>query len=309
MSLFQGVDKCPEPESENFMYAEKQWQYKNAPVSSIDVRVLDSEINPYRQMHLDRIFQYMQEVASVNLRELQKEYRDIREEGYAWIVNSISIRLKRLPGMGEIITYSSYPGPQNSLFMDREYSFAIGREWLGGASALWFIADAETHRPMRLETVGRGITGRYIDQLAMGQGARRFRGSYVMPKSLLSYRKRAEFSDLDLNGHMSNTRYIAWCMDAVQAAGLSDRPVLALDINFLSELYGGDLVEVHLTPKSMLSAEQRLAWLGVKKAEGEAEADLYVHAAKADGSLCFKAQLFFDDLLKGEAGAEFLKQV
>lgn len=291
------------------MFTEKQWQYENTPISSIDVRVLDSEINPYRQMHFDRIFQYMQEVAAINLRELQKGYRDIRELGYAWIVNSMSLRLKRLPGMNEVITYTSYPGTQNALFMNREYSFSVGQEWLGGATALWFIADAETHKPLRLDSAEHGIIGRYVDQKAMGQSAKRFRGSYVMPQALLSYRKRAEFSDLDINGHMSNTRYIAWCMDAIQAAGLSDRPVLACDINFLSELYAGDLVDVHLTPKTMVTAEQRLAWLGLKKPEAEEEADVYVHALKRDGSLCFKAQVFFSDLLKGAAEAAFLKQV
>lgn len=292
------------------MFIEKQWDFNGAPISSIDVRVLDSEINPYREMHIDRIFQYMQEVASVNLRELQKEHKDIRDIGYAWIVNSISLRLKRLPKMREVLRYTSYPGPQTGLFIDREYSFATDEEWLGGASAAWFVADAKSHRPLRLETIGNGILGRFVNQQAIGQRAKRFRGTFVMPEHVLSYKKRAEFSDTDINGHMSNTRYIAWCMDALQAAHMVDRSVLGCDINFLAELYSGDLVDVFLTPKDMVSQEQRLAWSGQKKlAPDEPEADVYVHALKEDGSLCFKAQLFFENLLTHQSEAEFLTQV
>lgn len=292
------------------MFNERHRYVNDTPVSSIDMRVLDSEINPYRQMHVDRIFQYMQEVASVNLYELQKDHADIREIGYAWIVNGISMRLKRLPLAREVLTYTSWPGLQNALFINREYSFSSGAEWLGGACASWFVADAATHRPLRLETVGNGILGKWVEESAIGMKPKRFRGSYLMPEYTLSYKKRAEFSDSDINGHMSNTRYIAWCMDVMQAAGLADQAVLGIDINFLSELYSGDLVDVYLTKGADVTPEQRLAWLGQKKTDpGEAFADAYIHALKVDGSLCFKAQLFCHNLLQEREEAGFLKQV
>lgn len=280
------------------------------PITSLDIRVLDSEINPYRQMHVDRLFQYMQEIASVNFREMQKCYHDVGSAGYVWIINSVSLRLKRLPGLREVVGYSSYPGSIKGLFAGREYSFKVGEEWLGGASSLWFIADAQTHRPLRLDSIAESVLGKNLDTLAMGQAARRFRGTYVMPLHSVAYKKRAEFSDLDINGHMNNTRYIAWCMDALQATGLAAQPVLGLDINFLSELYAGDIVDVFLSTKEMVTEEQRLAWLGQKKFGAEDDlADIYVHALKKDGTLCFKAQLFFQPLAEECEEPSFLKLV
>lgn len=283
------------------------YYYEGTPVSCLRAAVFDSELSPRREMHLERMFQYMQEAAAQNLRFITQGGEDpVRAQGCAWIMNSVSLRLHRLPRAEEQVSYFTYPGPRNALFLHREYSFRAGTEWLGGASSSWIIADAATHRPVRVTDALCSAFGQTLDETAMGLRAQRFRGHAYLRDCELSCVKRAAYSDLDVNGHMSNTRYAAWCMDGVQALCGGEATVLGMDINYLGELYEGDEVTLGVTRAARVDEAERLRWLGDAKLGAQRAADAYVHAVKADGSLCFKAQLFFSSGLEGAREVAFL---
>lgn len=51
------------------------------------------------------------------------------------------------------------------------------------------------------------------------------------------------YSDLDLNGHTNNSRYVVWAMDCLPKE-VTDSPVKDIYINFVKETLPGDMVQL-----------------------------------------------------------------
>lgn len=51
------------------------------------------------------------------------------------------------------------------------------------------------------------------------------------------------YSDLDINGHTNNSRYVVWAMDCLPNE-VTDSPVKDLYINFVKETLPGDKVQL-----------------------------------------------------------------
>ncbi len=56
---------------------------------------------------------------------------------------------------------------------------------------------------------------------------------------------RVAYSDIDVNQHVNNARYIAWAMDAIPEEVVNDRPVSEVSINFIKEAIPGEVVDLY----------------------------------------------------------------
>jgi hypothetical protein len=56
--------------------------------------------------------------------------------------------------------------------------------------------------------------------------------------------RRAAYSDIDYNGHVNNARYIPWIQDLMDAEILEKADRIRFDINYLSEIKYGELIEI-----------------------------------------------------------------
>ena len=56
---------------------------------------------------------------------------------------------------------------------------------------------------------------------------------------------RVAYSDIDVNQHVNNARYIAWAMDAIPEVVVNDRPVSEVSINFIKEAVPGEVVDLY----------------------------------------------------------------
>ena len=48
--------------------------------------------------------------------------------------------------------------------------------------------------------------------------------------------RSADFSEIDRNLHVNNTRYVAWCVDAAHAVSFDDGDIIGIDICYYSEI-------------------------------------------------------------------------
>ena len=71
------------------------------------------------------------------------------------------------------------------------------------------------------------------------------------------------YSDIDVNGHVNNSRYIGWLMDAHAMALHRSHTVKSIEVNYLGETVVGDRL-------SMLSKEATPGeyWHSMVKADG-----------------------------------------
>jgi len=79
----------------------------------------------------------------------------------------------------------------------------------------------------------------------------------------------ARNSDLDLNGHVNNTRYAQWILDSAPPEAYRIRRVVGYAVNFLAEVQVGDAVAIEGDPLEAPSgAEASLHFQGRRLSDG-----------------------------------------
>jgi len=80
-----------------------------------------------------------------------------------------------------------------------------------------------------------------------------------------SVSRQVQFSEVDFYGHVNNTRYLDWCLDAIPAAWHHSHKIRCMIINFLSETHYGENIRV-----DYLMSEDSILFQGNREADGKA---------------------------------------
>ena len=210
------------------------------------------------RLHLFSLFSFMQESAYSNAEAGGLGSSLLDRHGLCWMLIRISVRMDSLPRWGETLTVSTWSRGCRKLTWLRDYEFFNDDgERLGCATSEWLIASAADHRPQRPELV---LNGRHLrdNERAVFPDViprpPRLDDSVAIQPVLTQY---ADFSDIDRNGHVNNTRYVAWCLNAVHAFARGENTagslpdgieVRGLDIHYISEVRLGDKIHCYCEP-------------------------------------------------------------
>ncbi len=172
----------------------------------------------------------------------------IGEYNCCWIILRCRIQFRKLPKWREKFTISTWSRGAKKLFFDREYEiFDEKRELIGAASSVWILADKDSHRPVfpsRLESLPQDSAE--SDRYALGEECPKLK---IPPRPddepvIIKY---ADYTELDHNHHVNNTRYLAWVYDALFKSGYDLGKVSDININYISEVKSGQKVDIYVT--------------------------------------------------------------
>ena len=112
------------------------------------------------------------------------------------------------------------------------------------ATTSWVVIDERTRRMVRPEDLKDLLDpdmkvddaiSEPVQKIALPKGDSRSESGMTEGERTVSY------SDLDINGHTNNSRYVVWAMDCLPKE-VTDSPVKDLYINFVKETLPGDKV-------------------------------------------------------------------
>lgn len=171
----------------------------------------------------------------------------IGEYDCCWIILRCLIRFTRLPKWKEEFTIRTWSNGANKLFFDREYEiYGEDGEQIGGASSVWILADNSTHRPVfpsRLETLPQNML--QSEKLSLGEQCPKLKIPALTEGDKPLITKYADYTELDHNNHVNNTRYLAWVFDALYKGGFKVHDVCDININYISEVKSGQKVDIY----------------------------------------------------------------
>jgi len=165
-----------------------------------------------------------------------------------WIILRCLVSIKRLPSWKEEFTIRTWSCGAKKLFFDREYEvYDSNHECIVSATSVWILADKDTHRPVfpsALDKLPQRLS--QSDKMALGQSCPKLKipkkGEDVKPVIT----KYADYSELDHNNHVNNTRYLAWVYDALFKGGYGLHKVNEININYISEVKSGQKVDIYV---------------------------------------------------------------
>ncbi|MFP4373430.1 MAG: acyl-[acyl-carrier-protein] thioesterase [Spirochaetaceae bacterium] len=192
------------------------------------------------------LFNYFQEAAWRHAEMLGFGYTALLEHNLFWVISRVQLEWTEELRWGDEIIVETWPKGVTKLFALRDFIVrrADGGEAIRATSA-WLTLDLESKRPRRPETI--------MDDTAMlenDHAIEQVPGKIAMPTDLYHTANRiARYSDLDVNRHVNNARYVDWLFDALPPRTDMAMPFSRLNVQFTGEARWNDeldvLTEVH----------------------------------------------------------------
>lgn len=205
------------------------------------IKIVSSDCDRFQRLRLSALFSMLQEV-SIRDVELAGVTRDrTLDKGLLWVISRMKLEMDRPIHYDETITISTSAGPRTHMVFPRYYTVkdAEGHILLK-ASALWLLISENTRTSINPEEEGIDIPGTEEEgRLELPMGLRPF--SCDDPSSI----RTVVFSDIDLNGHVNNTRYLDWIDDLFDLHFHEVTAVKKLQINYIHEVEFNDQVSVY----------------------------------------------------------------
>jgi acyl-ACP thioesterase len=207
-------------------------------------------------IHLYALMQYMQEIAAGHADELGFGFERMSEMNAYWVLSNIGLEIARLPQRDENLTIKTWPSGYSRTVATREFvGHDNNNDEIFRAGSDWMVLNRKTNKLRNLFRLDLDLpkTG----QKVLSERLRRLEpcGDY---KSI--DRTRVPYSAIDLNGHVNNTEYVRWGVDALRRAFPSTKAVRSLQVTYLSEIFDGD--EIMLSVSS--NDENEISVLGQK---------------------------------------------
>jgi len=199
-----------------------------------EYRVHVYETGPDGKLNLYSLFNYLQDIASDHAVRLGFGRNDLMKDNRFWVLSRIYAEITELPKWEDSIFIKTWPNGTDKLFALRnfEVSFADGSH-IASATSSWLILDTTTRKVQRPDS----ILAKYYPDLNPNHSLIRY-ASRLEPadeeSSILSG-YRIKVSDLDMNLHANNVRYLTWVADYYDLDFVMKNVPRSVEINYLAE--------------------------------------------------------------------------
>lgn len=199
--------------------------------------------NPAKRLGVLGLVGVLQDIAAIHAEKMGFGYDQMLERGSFWVLARQSIKIQHWPTLFsplKIQTWSREPEGFNAY---REFEVLSGDQKVAECTTTWVALDVVKRRPVEIRRDNLPFFPRTENLL-----------DYEAKKLLVSrnvedYELRKSFetrnSDLDLNGHVNNTKFSQWVIDSIPFERHTKYDVVEYHINFLSEVKLNDHVSVY----------------------------------------------------------------
>lgn len=164
----------------------------------------------------------------------------LAERHLFWAVTRQKVQISRLPRSGETVTLETWPMPTTRVAYPRStIAYDEKGNELFRAISLWVLMDIES-RAMILP----GKSGVTVNGMLRGSELA-VPGSLPPKNADATVSRQVRYTELDVNGHMNNARYLDWLDDLLPAAFHAGHPAREFTVCYLSEATEGDTVQLH----------------------------------------------------------------
>jgi acyl-ACP thioesterase len=196
------------------------------------------QVNSYHtdlngRLSIPSIFLFFQEIAWEHASMYGFGYDDLKDHSSFWVLSRIHLEVDELPKWTESFTLTTWPSGTDGPFALRDFIIANtqGQQVIRATSS-WLIVDAHTRRPKRPDA--------FKDRMPICDTIRATpcnapKVGNSEGKLIHEVKQTVGVCDIDVNGHINNTKYIEWAVNSFSENDYKNLSINQIDVNFLSE--------------------------------------------------------------------------
>ena len=203
------------------------------------------EISPgatdcFNRLKTSCLLRFLQEVAGDHSALLGTDRAALIRRGLFWAVIRHRVQVTRLPHAGESIRIETWPMPTTRTAYPRS---TIGYDENGNeifrCISLWVLMDEKSRAMVLPGKSGVEVTG-------LLRGCELATPGSMIPRDMTECcRRTVRYTDLDVNGHMNNCRYLDWIDDLLPGAFHEHHQIREFSLCYLSEIREGETLDLH----------------------------------------------------------------
>lgn len=225
----------------------------------IDLRDVDFT----KKLKLSNLFSYFEDIASDAAENLGFGIKTLEKKfNVAWILTRIRVEIMRVPDWNEDIVIETWPLKPSKVEFDRDYLVKDKNgEIIIRAVSKWVIMDIKERKIRRSDVIGI----RYPEIIEERAIAGKLGKLKNFGKLETAYNKVIGYSDIDLNGHLNNSKYVDYIMDCFPVEDHKNYAIKTIDLHFNHEALPGDTITLF---EDMSKVDENVIYIeGVNKAE------------------------------------------
>ncbi len=207
--------------------------------------VNSNDVDDHFDLKISTIFKYFQQVSTNHSELLGLGKKDTFDKGMFWVITRMHVKIYKMPKMLDTLTVTTHPGDSMMFIFPRYYQiYDQDGDLCIAASAAWVLLDNKTHKVIT-KPFGDGYS---------------FKGESLPEDLKLPDRvtydnvfkvetRKVRYNDIDLNGHLNNTKYIDYIIDTHDINFYKKFRVKEILINYEKEISNNDLVDLYTDGK------------------------------------------------------------
>ncbi len=223
------------------------------------VNAYDVDLN--NKLKLNTLFNYLQETASNHADNLKLGFNDLIVQDLGWVLSWAKVEISSYPGFGETIKVRTWPKCRYKLYSMRDFIVTnCNNDILFKASTAWLMINVKTKRITDTRNLIQQIYYQ-PDQIALND----------FPEKLISrneknilFNKKIRYTDLDINQHVNNTKYIELVLDSFSPEYHESHKLQSLTISFNSESFFDDEIEVRFSSDDQSDSRNFIDGINIK---------------------------------------------
>ncbi len=220
---------------------------ENIPIYEKKFKVHSYLIDPNRRLSLQALFWLFGEAAHYDAGRRGWGYQEMIDRHQAWVLIRALVEVRRMPVWEEEITLKTWPRMMEGVQAYRDFTVLDqAGSRLAAGSTVWSLLDLATRRPVRMSGV-EYKTGSLAGLAAIDRKPEKI----AWPSDMCPVNRfKARYSQLDMNLHVNNARYLEWIINEVPMDIVLNNEIRMVEANFLSEIKPEDEIEILMKPIS-----------------------------------------------------------
>lgn len=183
------------------------------------------------------------DAASRHADEMLMGRRELAEKDLFWMITKNRLRVFRMPEMSDVVTLSTWPLMPEKLHNDRCYTLKKGDELLAVGKCEWVNYNFVTGKLSPVSQLFEPGT-EFCPDDTIPEGFDRLTGDF--PEQVCEYKVRT--SDVDVNGHVNNTKYVYALLDVYSSQELKTHPIVGAEMIYKNQVKEGDTLLINRRP-------------------------------------------------------------
>ena len=192
----------------------------------------------------ENIFLTMQETAGVHAERLGVGYEDLKAKDITWVLIRATLKMDKYPDSKTAVKVTTWPEAERRLLFPRFFTFQDEKgNLLGTASTIWALMDIEARTLVIPAAKNVSVATPPEGPLKIAPPAK-----VKMPEGDISESTISpKYSDLDINNHVNNSKYIDWFCDQIPLE-LHARGILSeISVSYSREIRSGSAVRLEFS--------------------------------------------------------------